>query len=124
LDRSGRQLEQLLGARNLDRVEATLGNLEQTSAGFTRLLATLDLTRASLDALLSDLHGVVLSNGPALEQSSRDLAHVIASLASHVDGVNANLAATSRNLSEFSREIRQNPGLLLGSKPLPDEATR
>jgi len=122
LEDASSEIGQLLNAKNRSRVTNTLANFETTSLGFIKLLTTLDLTRAQLDALLSDLHGVILSNGPEFERSARDLRHVAESLASHIDRINANLAAASRNINEFSREIRQNPGLLLGSKPLPDEA--
>jgi phospholipid/cholesterol/gamma-HCH transport system substrate-binding protein len=38
--------------------------------------------------------------------------------------INQNLEGAARNMFEFSRQIRQNPGLLLGGKPPTDEAPR
>jgi phospholipid/cholesterol/gamma-HCH transport system substrate-binding protein len=103
-------------------VDTILANLEATSSGFYGLLTSLQQTRAELDALLAELHGVVKTSGPEVNRTTLELEHVVRALASHIDAISANAATASRNLNEFSREIRQNPSLLLGSKPLPDEA--
>jgi phospholipid/cholesterol/gamma-HCH transport system substrate-binding protein len=122
LEIAGRRLRGLLHDRNLARVDTILANLEATSSGFYGLLTSLQQTRAELDALLAELHGVVKTSGPEVNRTTLELEHVVRALASHIDAISANAATASRNLNEFSREIRQNPSLLLGSKPLPDEA--
>ena len=38
-------------------------------------------------------------------------------MAQNIDTINQNLDGASRNLNEFSRRIRNNPGLLLGGSP-------
>jgi len=122
LQGAGKRLDILLTDRNLDRVASRLDHLDTTSAGFGGLLETLKLTRGELDGLLADLRGVVDSSGPEIERSTRELEHVLNALSGHIEAISANAATASRNLNEFSREIRQNPGLLLGGKPPPDEA--
>jgi len=41
----------------------------------------------------------------------------------NIDSITYNLEGTSRNMSEFSREIRENPGLLLGGNKPVQEVT-
>jgi phospholipid/cholesterol/gamma-HCH transport system substrate-binding protein len=48
--------------------------------------------------------------------------HAVESIARHIDAINQNLEGASRNMYEFSRQLRQNPGLLLGGTPPKDEA--
>jgi phospholipid/cholesterol/gamma-HCH transport system substrate-binding protein len=44
-------------------------------------------------------------------------------VAQHIDAVAQNLEGTSRNMAEFSRRLKANPGLLLrGGRPETDEA--
>jgi phospholipid/cholesterol/gamma-HCH transport system substrate-binding protein len=45
-----------------------------------------------------------------------DLRYSLATLARHMDGITANLETTTRNMNEFSREVRGNPGVLLRGK--------
>ena len=48
--------------------------------------------------------------------------YTMETIAERIDSVTYNLEGTSRNLYEFSRQIRINPGLLLGGTE-PAEAT-
>ena len=53
---------------------------------------------------------------------SADLRYLTDSVSRHIDAINRNLEGAARNLYEFSRQIRQNPGLLLGGTPPRDQA--
>lgn len=124
LEHAGEQLGKLLRDRNVDRVGSILANLDATAADLDTLLDGFRETRGELDTLLADLRRVVATSGPDIERSTREIEEVLASLASDVDVITANLSAASRNFNEFSRQIRQNPGVLLGGKPPRDEAIR
>ena len=57
-----------------------------------------------------------------MRESVTDLRHTFRSLSQRVDAITYNLEGTSRNLSEFSRTIRNNPAvLLLGTSKNADE---
>ncbi len=102
------------------RVPKITANLDAGTADFAILAKDLQETRAKLDELLVSTNGMVGENRDAVQESIKDVQHVADSLARHVDAVNQNLEGTARNMYEFSREIRQNPGLLLSSSP-PEE---
>jgi phospholipid/cholesterol/gamma-HCH transport system substrate-binding protein len=53
-------------------------------------------------------------NGKNVDKSTADLEYVLRTVSQNIDSITNNLEGTSRNMNEFSRLIRQNPGLLLG----------
>ena len=62
------------------------------------------------------------SVGDAVGDAVGDLRYTLATISRTIDGITNNLEASSRNFAEFSRLIRQNPGLLIGGSPQEDEA--
>ena len=82
----------------------------------------LSRTRQKLDRFLDDVNTMVGDNRLDIEKSVVDLRYVVDSMARHVDSLNQNLEGAARNMNEFSRQIRQNPGLLLGGTPPADKA--
>lgn len=135
LHASAGQLEALLNDGNRRRLEAILDNAERTSdnalemseqgmrlvAELNRLAADVARTRGRVDGLLADLQGMVDDNRGHVEASLRDLRRTLDVTARNVDQVTYHLKGTTRNIHEFSRQIRSNPGVLLGGQP-PAEA--
>lgn len=87
-------------------------------------LARVDKATAGLDKLLSGLNALVVDNRKDIDKVIGDLRHVAETVARDIDSVNQNLEGAARNMYEFSRQIRQNPGLLLGGTPPKDAARR
>jgi len=114
LNESGDRLQAFLKKKNAENLDVSLTN-------FSRFSEQLKVTGAKLDRFINDADRLVAENRGDLKQAIRDLQHVMASLARHVDAITHNLELASRNVSEFSRQIRANPGALLSSKPLADE---
>ena len=108
-----------------DRLPRIAKNVDDSTANFADLSKDLSETRGKLDQLLgtadelmSTSNAMVGENRDEVRKSIEDLKHVTDSLARHIDSVNQNVEGTARNMYEFSREIRQNPGLLLsGTAP-------
>lgn len=93
-------------------------NVDTSAANFAELSKDLVDTQDKLNKLLEVSESMVGENRDQVRKSIEDLKHVTDSLARHIDSVNQNVEGTARNMFEFSREIRQNPGLLLsGSTP-------
>ncbi|MDD3518988.1 MAG: MlaD family protein [Chromatiales bacterium] len=124
LNEGGQSFRDLLGGENQQRVASTLQNIDSVSTDLARLVTDLHQTRQQFDRLLNDSHDLVAQNRPAIEQSMDNLRHVTDVLARDIDSVSHNLDRSSRNLYEFSRQIRQNPGALISSRPPQDEAAR
>ncbi|MHA1598805.1 MAG: MlaD family protein [Alphaproteobacteria bacterium] len=115
INQSSEQLLALLTPANREKIEAMIGNLDVAATNFTEL-------STNLDGLVKELNALVADNKGNIDQSMADLRYVSDSVARHIDSLNQNMEATARNMYEFSRQIRQNPGLLLGGTPPRDEA--
>jgi len=116
INQSTKELSTLLTEKNRKQIESLIGNMDTAAANFTNL-------SGNLDGLIKDLNNVVTDNKSKIDASVVDARYVAGSLARHIDALNQNMEATSRNMYEFSRQIRLNPGLLLGGTPPRDEAT-
>jgi len=115
INQSTKELSTLLTEDNRKQIESLIGNMDTAAANFTEL-------SGNLDGLINDLNNVVTDNKANIDESVVDVRYVTDSLARHIDALNQNMEATSRNMYEFSRQIRLNPGLLLGGTPPRDEA--
>jgi len=135
LNTSAGRLEAMLSDTNRRHVEAIVNNARVTSenarelsgegvrfvAELNRLARDVAATRSRVDGLLTELQGVVDDNRGNIEAALKDLRRTLDVTARNVDQVTYYLKGTTRNMHEFSRQIRQNPGMLLGGKP-PAEA--
>jgi len=116
------EVDKLFSPTNRQILEGVLGKADSTVdtlAGFAR---DLQATRQRADAVLTTLDTLLLDNRLDVERAIIDLRHVVESVAQHIDALNQNMEGASRNMYEFSRQIRQNPGLLLGGAPPRDQA--
>lgn len=110
-----------------DNVQAFAANLNQSTGGenrdkIGRTLDSMERAAHNLATLSAEFNSVLADNRKAIDGSAEDLRYTLSALARHVDSVSQNMEGTSRNMYEFSRELRQNPGLLLSGKPPVDEA--
>lgn len=118
INESGEQLKALATPENREKIEAVIGSLQQTGANLVRLTGR-------FDRLSGSLHGVIEENQSDIRQSVANLRYITESVARDIDSINQNLDGTARNMFEFSRQIRQNPGLLLGGgRPVDDTRRR
>jgi phospholipid/cholesterol/gamma-HCH transport system substrate-binding protein len=115
INQSTKELSTLLTEKNRKQIESLIENMDTAAANFTDL-------SGNLDSLIKDLNSVVTDNKSNIDESVVDVRYVTGALARHIDALNQNMEATSRNMYEFSRQIRLNPGLLLGGTPPRDEA--
>jgi phospholipid/cholesterol/gamma-HCH transport system substrate-binding protein len=95
-----------------------LTNADQTAANLAKLTADLEGTRVALDALLADSRGVVTGSRQDIRASLAELRQTV----QRVNGMLYQLEGASRNMNEFSRQIRSNPGALIQGRPASDQA--
>ncbi|GAB6042065.1 MlaD family protein [Endothiovibrio diazotrophicus] len=122
LRRSADDLGRLVGPETEGSVRNALASVEASAANFEKLSADLQQTRGRLDTVVKDSQAIVSGNRRDIEQSVADLRASLQSVSRHIGAVTRNLEVASRNMAEFSREIRQNPGLLIGGTPPADRA--
>ena len=115
-------VQALLSERNVADVEQTVRNIETVSRDFVTMSQSVQGTLGQLDSIVSDLQGLVERNEGNVDAALDDTRYTLRSIAQNIDTINHNLAGTTRNMNEFSRLIRQNPGLLLGGSA-PEEVS-
>ena len=52
-----------------------------------------------------------------------DLQHSMDSVARHIDAINTNLEATTRNMTEFTRQLREDPSVVIRGRGRPERET-
>ena len=106
MNRASDALNDVLKPQNRAVVGAILGQVKGLSTELRK-------TRETLDQALGDLAGIVKENRPDVRRSVQDLGSVMEALSSRMDVITHHLESSSRNLDEFSREIRKSPNRLI-----------
>jgi phospholipid/cholesterol/gamma-HCH transport system substrate-binding protein len=103
----------LFDPENTDEIDGMITDFSQTARNLQRLSAALESSLEGVDEMIASVDGLVSGNADQVQAMLDDLSHTLASVARHVDTINANLESTSHNMNEFSRQIRRNPGVLV-----------
>jgi phospholipid/cholesterol/gamma-HCH transport system substrate-binding protein len=107
------QVAILFDPENTEEVDGMITSLSGTSRNLEQLSAALESSLVRIDEMVASMDGLVSGNRDQIQGMLDDLSHTLASVARHVDTINANLESTSHNMNEFSRQIRRNPGVLV-----------
>ena len=110
-------VQEVLSDANVLAVGNVIQNAEEAAATLNALSRDLAGTMVKVDNLASNLDQLVEDNKGSVDQSLKDIRYTLSAVAATVDNLVHNLDGTARNMNEFSRLIRQNPGLLLGGTP-------
>jgi phospholipid/cholesterol/gamma-HCH transport system substrate-binding protein len=122
MDTTAGRVDSMLSQARVDQIDGMLTDLETTAANFAGLSGDLSDSRAQLTTAIKQVSALVTENRAGVGEAIADLQYVLDSLARHVDAVAYNLEGTSRNMFEFSRQVRQNPGVLIrGNTPEEDD---
>jgi len=124
LDQSATHLSGMLNAKTEVQVRHTLDDIEGAANEFHALSAGLVDVQQEAQSLIRKLDGLVTESRPDLQQAVADLRHLLEQVSRYSDGILRNLDSTSRNMSEFSRQIRENPGRLIGGSAPRDTGVR
>jgi phospholipid/cholesterol/gamma-HCH transport system substrate-binding protein len=119
------QLRKVLSEGNVKKVSTILDNLDTASKSADQTLQQLNLLSVEVNQVAQSVHAMVDRNGKNVDKSTADLEYILRTVSQNIDSITNNLEGTSRNMSEFSRLIRQNPGLLLsGGTPEADKGLK
>jgi phospholipid/cholesterol/gamma-HCH transport system substrate-binding protein len=111
----------ILKPENMQRIDAIVANLDKTSENLAGISGDLGETRELLVASMQNINRVVQDNAGNVDESVRSLRYTLDTIARYIDDISHNTEATTRNLAEFSRAIRENPGLLVSGSPQSDQ---
>jgi len=112
----------MLKPQNRQHVDAVLANADKASADIANLTAQLDETRRSINQATATINKVIQNNAGNVDEAMRDLRYTLGTAARYVDDIAQNADETSRNLAEFSRSLRENPGVVFSSRAPADQA--
>lgn len=113
-------MNRLFSPANTQKAEDALDNADKATANLAELTRSLKSSKAKVDQLLTTLDKAAADNSDTVTQSLRDLRYSLQAVARNIDSVTYNMEGAARNMNEFSREIREDPGLLLGGHPHGD----
>jgi phospholipid/cholesterol/gamma-HCH transport system substrate-binding protein len=99
-------MNDVLKPENRAQVGAILGEVSKLSTELRK-------TRETLDQALGEIGAIAKENRPEVRNSVQDLSSVLEALSSRMDVITHHLESSSRNLDEFSREIRTHPNRLI-----------
>lgn len=107
------RINQVLDEENTQRVDRVMANLDRGTADAVTIVGEFRETRAELHEAVSSLNALVQNRDDDLAAALSDLRITMASVARHIDAVNANLESATRDLADFGRQVRADPSLLV-----------
>ena len=122
LNQSATQLQTLLGPSNQQHISSFVGNADTMSKNLVSISAGFDKNIQQIEDLLQSSGKIFDDNSADIRQSVVSLRDALGVVTQNIDNIVYNLNTASRNLSEFSYQIRANPAVLLGSEPPADIA--
>ena len=122
------QTEKMLSAANVtvqrlnailteDNQEKIIGMIENLNAATQKF----DTVLITMNSILRDIDDLVLDEDGDIARTMKESRYIVESVSRNIDSLNQNMDGAARNLYEFSRQIRQNPGLLLGGSAPEDK---
>jgi phospholipid/cholesterol/gamma-HCH transport system substrate-binding protein len=116
------QADRFLDDRNLESVRAILANTDKATRDASTAAAEVKTLGQKLEHLADQVNDMIGDNRKNVDKSLANLEYILRSVSQNIDSITRNIDGTARNMSEFSRLIRQNPGLLLnGGPPAADQ---
>ncbi len=115
LNRSADEMNAILTPETRETVLGVVDHLDRAAAMIDNLMV-------ESNAMVGSANDLLEGNKEDIDRMTDDLRHTAETLARYIDSINHHLDGASRNMYEFSRQIRQNPGLLLGGTPAEDNA--
>ncbi len=121
LNASADHLGNILNAETGAQARRVLGNVDRAAADLQAMTSGLVEVKRDAQQLINRLDGLLVSSQPGLEEAVSDLQHILRQVSRYSDGILQNLDNTGRNMSEFSRQIRENPARLIGGSAPRDQ---
>ena len=112
LDTTVGTVQTLMTPEIVDSIGRSIRNAESVSASFAGLSGRLAGMAMRLEDLIVRVDDMVEQNQGELAESLENAAYLLRSAAQSIDAISHDLEGSARNMNEFSRQIRQDPGAL------------
>ena len=109
-------------ARNTGRVDTILTDVETASGNMSGLINDFRQTGKRIDNLLVAMDNLISKNRATIDHSLTDLHYTLEVIASHVREIASNLESTTRNMNEFTAEIRRNPSMIIRGREIGEDS--
>jgi phospholipid/cholesterol/gamma-HCH transport system substrate-binding protein len=124
LNHGATQLNSILNTKNTDYINNIFENTNQFTDKLKGISARFEDSQEFLDKILENTNLVVTDNQEDIRSSVIALRTSLEEVSKNIRSIVYNMETTSRNVNEFSRTIRENPGVLLGGKPPVDKGAQ
>lgn len=114
IGQTSERLNTVLSPTNQTKIIGMIDNLNAATQKFDTVLIT-------MNSILRDIDDLVLDEEGDIARMAKESRYIVEALSRNIDSINQNMDGAARNLYEFSRQIRQNPGLLLGGSSPADK---
>lgn len=122
LNASAERLLKVMSSADDKRLNAIMNNTESMTSNLLKVSERLSQASAEVNTLLQTTTSMMNENNKDLRQAVLDLRTSMDVVATNINSVVDHIDSTARNMSEFSRQIRTNPGVILNSTPPKDAA--
>lgn len=123
LNQSAIELQKLVESVDQKRVDQIVGNAHQVTKDLLEVSSKLDNAALELDKLMNTTSSMMDANNQDLRKALLDLRTSMGVLEENMNSIMYNIDTSSRNLNEFTRQLRDNPSVLLNSKA-PSDAVK
>jgi len=120
LNFSADQVALLLNQKNVNHLNNFFKNADSSSRNLSELTESFSRINKQLDGILDKTNVMLGDNSDDIRYSIIELKKSMDVISGRIESVMYNLDATSQNMNEFSRTLRNNPGAILGSTPPKD----
>ena len=111
----------LMDDNNLENLNQFLLNMQTASSTLTDLLDRIEETRAAMNGVLIDIDHLVVDNKEDVKSSVNNLQKSLDVISQNINAIIYHMEGSSRNMHELSRQLRENPSLILKASPQPEE---
>lgn len=107
-----------------NKIRGAVDGLTNAANGIDALMVDAQALVKAANATMTETGEIIGDNRENIDATMTDMRLIAGSVARHIDGINHHLDGAARNMYEFTRQIRANPGLLLSGESPPDEAAQ
>ena len=106
-----------LNDKNLKNLDEFLANMEAASSTLNEVIFRIEDTRAAMNQVLLNVNGVISDNQESLKASMTDMQKSLNIISQNINSIVYHMEGSSRNIHELSRQLRENPSLIIKSSP-------
>jgi phospholipid/cholesterol/gamma-HCH transport system substrate-binding protein len=123
LNQSAEQLNLVLSPGNQQHISQLLGNANEVTAQLASMSQQVNRSSLELEKLLKESRALISNNSTNINHTVDDLHRATARVSENIESIMHNMDAASRNMNEFTRRLRENPGALLNNNPPKDNVS-